>query len=305
MNRKESIRNTTNCKIDAISALRIDSKYMLTRGCAETSLENKAVLLIGCGSVGGFVAENLCQCGIGKLDILDKERITVDNVHRHVLGFSDAVTGGFKADLLKSRLEARFPYVEIDSLNYVDRTAETFISNPKRLKMYDLVVSATGNPTVDLELNDSLFPMEEAPSLVVCFNEPYGIGGHAIAVLKNGACLRCLYTDPISGGLVQFQGSFVEENQSFSKTFSGCAGSYVEYSVLDSQQTAIITTRLAIEVLKGQCGHTKLVSWVGKADNLKKAGFKSSEYYEKLIQSKSAYVEMDIEHSKRCKICGI
>lgn len=302
--RSNSLRNISECSVSAVPTLRIDPQYMLIRGGAESDIRRKSVLLIGCGSVGGFLAENLCQCGIGTLDILDRDRLSVDNVHRHVLGFDDAVKGEYKADLLKHALESRFPYVDIDSLSYVDRSAEAFIKEPNRLANYDLIVSATGNPTIDLEINDVLFKLENAPPFVVCFNEPYGVGGHAIAVLKNGGCLRCLYSDPISGELASFQGSFVKEGQSFSKTISGCSSAFVEYSVLDSQQTAIAASRLIIDVLKGKCVHTRIVSWIGPAGRLRSEGFITSEYYEDLERNEKTTVIRNIPSAKRCHTCG-
>lgn len=299
-----SIKNTAWCKVDAVAVSRIDQSYMLARGGANTDLSNKAVLLIGAGSVGGFLAENLCQCGIGTLDILDKDKLTVDNVHRHVLGFDDAMRGSYKADLLKAHLETRFPYVEIDSLNFENRSVDALLEKPERLLNYDLVICATGNPNVDLALNDTMYKLDGKPPLVVCFNEPYGIGGHAIAVLADGACLRCMYSDAISGELVPFQGSFVEPDQSFSKTLSGCAGSFVEYSVLDSQQTAIVATRLSIDVLNGTCQRSRLVSWLGSDDKMRQEGFVTSELYQEQRKGNLTSVVREILRNERCTTCG-
>lgn len=299
-----ALKNIPDCKVEAVKIIRMDQTYMLARGGAETNMKENSVLLIGCGSIGGFIAENICQCGINKLDILDKDKLTVDNVHRHVLGFNDAVAGEYKAKLMKSHLEAKYPHVDIDSLDYNDRTAETFLREPSRLKKYDLIISATGNPTVDLAINDKLCEMKEAPSFVVCFNEPYGIGGHAVAILKNGACLRCLYSDPVSGELVPFLGSFVKPNQSFLKSMSGCAGTYVEYSALDSQQTAIMATRLIIDVLNGKVDHTRLNSWIGPTERLEEAGYEASEYYKELVSEGLTTIAKDIPRVERCITCG-
>ena len=286
--RRSALRNISDCKIDALTTVRIDPQYLLVRGGAEKSIMQKSVLLIGCGSVGGFLADKL----------------TTDNIHRHVLGFDDAIQGKYKADLLKKQLESRFPYVDIDSLSFVDRTAETLIKDSNRFMHYDLIVSATGNPTLDLEINDELYKIENAPPFVVCFNEPYGIGGHAIAVLKGGGCLRCLYSDPISGELVPFQGSFTKEGQSFTKNISGCSSAFVEYSVLDSQQTAIMASRLIIDVLTGKIEQTQLVSWIGSAERLRNEGYQTSEYYNELELKGVTSVSRDISCSKRCRTCG-
>lgn len=302
--RKNALRNISDCKVDAVTTVRIDPQYLIVRGGAEKSIMQKSVLLIGCGSVGGFLADNLCQCGIGTLDILDKDILTTDNIHRHVLGFDDAITRQNKADLLKKHLKSRFPYVDIDSLSFADRSAESLIKDPKRFSHYDLIVSATGNPTLDLELNDVLHSIENAPPFIVCFNEPYGIGGHAVAILQKGGCLRCLYSDPISGELSTFQGSFAKENQAFSKTISGCSSAFVEYSVLDSQQTAIIASRLIIGVLNGKFKHSRLTSWIGSAEKLRSEGFLTSEYYDDLDRDGVTSISQEFSSTKRCHTCG-
>ena len=302
--RKSALQNISDCQIDAIATIRIDPQYMLVRGGAEKNIMKKSVLLIGCGSVGGFLADNLCQCGIGTLDVLDKDVLSTDNVHRHVLGFDDAITRQNKADLLKKHLESRFPYVNVNSLSFADRTAESLIKDSERLVHYDLIVSATGNPTLDLEINDKLHTLDNALPFVVCFNEPYGIGGHAVAILQKGGCLRCLYSDPISGELTSFQGSFTKEGQSFSKNISGCSSSFVEYSVLDSQQTAIMASRLIIDVLNGKCEHSRLTSWIGSADKLRSEGFQTSEYYDDLEKDNITSVSRELLNAKRCHTCG-
>ena len=302
--RKNALRNISDCKIDAVTTVRIDPQYLLVRGGGEKSIMDKAVLIIGCGSVGGFLADNLCQCGIGTLDILDKDILTIDNIHRHALGFDDAITGQNKADLLKNHLETRFPYVDIDSLSFADRSAESLIKDSKRFLLYDLIISSTGNPTLDLEINDVLHNIENAPPFIVVFNEPYGIGGHAVAILRKGGCLRCLYSDPISGELSTFQGSFAKENQSFSKTISGCSSAFVEYSVLDSQQTAIIASRLSIDVLNGKIEHSRSTSWIGSAEKLRSEGFLTSEYYDDLERDGVTSISREFSSAKRCYTCG-
>ena len=302
--RNVSLKNMPECTVKTVLTTRIDQQYMLVRGGAETKLHEKSVLLIGCGSVGGFLAENLCQCGVGSLDILDNDILSVDNVHRHVLGFGDAVKGKYKSDLMKEYLESHFPYADIDSLSFVDRSAEAFIQDHKRLTNYDLIISATGNPAIDLEINDILHNKNDAPPFAVCFNEPYGIGGHVIVVLKGGGCLRCLYSDTLSGELVPFQGSFVKEGQSFSKNISGCSSAYVEYSVLDSQQTAIMASRLIIDVLIGRCDHSTLKSWIGSADKIREEGFETSDYYNDMEQSGKSFIAREIPCFKRCRTCG-
>lgn len=302
--KKEKIEKITTAKIEQVYIHRMDKSYMLQRSGADIDISNKHVLLLGCGSVGGYIANNLCQLGIGSIDLLDDDFFYKENVHRHFLGF-DSLRGSvrYKTSLLKKRLEQMYPYADIDSLDYKDRSAETFIQNKQRLQNYDLIISALGEPTLNLEINRILYEEKMMTPFVCCFNEPYGIGGHAIvANVRTGSCLRCLYTDAISSDLVPFRASFVKENQYFKKNISGCSSAFVPYSCLDSQQTAIITSRLALDVLKGKLEHNEVRSWIGDDENLKNAGFISSDFYENR-KIGGTTEKIIIPAAKHCPVC--
>lgn len=297
---KLPIKASRSQNVQQVNVIRFDYDYLLTRCGASPSLKRKRVLLLGCGSVGGFLANNLCQMGITQLDILDKDTFSVNNVYRHIMGF-EAVNLNvipYKSDSLRNFLTEKYMYSDIDSLNYIDRTVEKVIlENPDRLKQYDLIISALGEPTINLAVNDLLVTHQIRVPLIVCFNEPYGIGGHVIATnISNESCLRCFYSDPTYGTLCSFRGSLVRANQIFKKTLSGCSGTFVPYSTLDSQQTAIYTARKAVEVLTGKLTHNDFYTWRGDASVLISLGFNVSDYF---------LSNMELKHfsNPSCPIC--
>jgi len=297
---KMPIKASRSKTVLQVNVVRYDYDFLLSRCGASPSLKDKRVLLLGCGSVGGFLANNLCQMGITQLDILDKDTFSPDNVHRHFMGF-EAIkqkATSHKSDLLRNILTEKYVYSDIDSLNYVDRTVETVIlENPNRLCQYDLIISALGEPTLNLAISDLLATHQIEVPFIVCFNEPYGIGGHVITTnISNESCLRCFYTDPVCGTLCSFRGSLVAANQSFKKSLAGCSGIFVPYSTLDSQQTAIYTARKAVEVLTGKLIQNDFYTWRGDASLLKSQGFSVSEYF---------LSDTEIKHfsNPNCPIC--
>jgi len=300
------LEKTHDYKVTPLSIQLIDYEYMTHKTGIPSELKNKRILLLGCGSVGGYVAANLCQSGVCCIDILDNDILSVENVHRHILGFSDAAKLKYKADLMRDYLEDHYPFADIDPMNYVNRDVRELLKSPERLKNYDLIISALGEPTINLEINKLLTERNISVPFIVCFNEPYGIGGHAIAVnVSNGGCLRCLYSDIFSGELITYRASFVKEGQIFSKTISGCAGSYVEYSSLDTQQTALLTSRLCISVLKGETDTSTLLSWYGNSITLESNGYVVSDYYKALISSSkyNGIVQKTFEPNEVCPVC--
>lgn len=286
---------------------RLDYAYLTNRGGAVDSLENKQVLLLGCGSVGGYIAENLCKSGIKVLDIMDKDSFSEENLYRHYLGADSLVNpnnrSSNKADLMKNRLESEFLDVEIDSLAFKERKVETLLSEPKRFGNYDLIISALGEPTINLEINRLLKENAINVPFICAFNEPYGIGGHSILTnnTKEG-CLQCLYTDVSSSELCTFRPSLVAPGQYFKKNISGCGGAFVPYSALDSEQTAINTVRLAIDVLLGKETSNCVITWFGSADELKSQGFITSQYYDKNFEK--VKMRLVIEENSRCPVCS-
>lgn len=297
------IGSSLTCKIENTFIERIDNSYLTMRGGATSKLKDKRVLLLGCGSVGGYIASNLCQSGVMNLDILDNDFFQPENLHRHWLGFDSLSTKAlnYKADLVKEKLEAQYPYVDIDSLNYIDRSAQTFILDVNKLRNYDLIISALGEPTINLEINRILEKSDIQVPFMVCFNEPYGIGGHVIAVnIDKSSCLQCLYTDSISSEITQFKGSFVAPNQNFKKNISGCSGSFVPYSCLDTQQTALLATRKAIDILHGRLIKNSLFSWIGSSDIFINTKFKLAEWY--LLNKENSFVSFDSFANTHCTI---
>lgn len=300
------LEKINDSRVTPLSIQMIDYEYMTLKSGTLSNLKDKRVLLLGCGSVGGYVAANLCQSGVCCIDILDNDILSVENVHRHILGFRDAAKLKYKADLMRDYLEDRYPFADIDPMNYVNRDVRELLKTPERLKNYDLIISALGEPTINLEISKLLIERNISVPFIVCFNEPYGIGGHAIAVnVGHGGCLRCLYSDIFSGELIAYRASFVKDGQKFSKTISGCAGTYVEYSSLDTQQTALLTSRLCISVLKGEIVTSTLLSWYGSSVTLENNGFAVSDYYKTLISSSeyNGIIQKTFETNEVCPVC--
>ena len=48
-------------------------------------LQNARVAVFGLGGVGGYVVEALCRAGIGALDLIDKDDVSLSNLNRQIL----------------------------------------------------------------------------------------------------------------------------------------------------------------------------------------------------------------------------
>ena len=106
----------------------------------QNRLKTSSALLVGGGGLGSPIATYLVAAGIGKLGIIDPDRVSTSNLSRQVLYSADQV-GMYKVDCAKSRLNANNPDVAIDTYNYALDESNA----PLLISKYDIVIDGTDN----------------------------------------------------------------------------------------------------------------------------------------------------------------
>ncbi|WP_430688255.1 ThiF family adenylyltransferase [Leptolyngbya sp. AN03gr2] len=282
-----------------ITIERYDSDYLLPRGGGQPDLTAFRVLLIGCGAVGGYVAQNLVQAGIRHLTLLDPEVFSRENIYRHYLGGSALEQP--KVTAIKYDLERKIPYLTISAIQ--SSIEEAIQQNLVDWCNFDLVVVAIGNPTVELYLNQHFHQQKKTLLATFTWLEPYGIGGHALLTQTGQAgCLKCLFNDASDPDYpLHNRSAFAAHGQSFDKDDLGCGRSYMPFSAMDAQTTAATAVRLSISGLLNQEPGNSLSSWKGDSHAFIQAGFKFSPRYqqttEQLHENRYSYVNDD------CPVC--
>jgi hypothetical protein len=279
---------------------RRDRGFLVQRGGGHMELESKRVLLLGCGSVGGQLAFLLARAGIGALTLVDHDIFTAENTYRHVLG--KPYWGKRKALAMKQALTAQLPFVDVRA---VPATVEAALDQQLiALNDFDLIVSALGNPTAELALNDRV-RRDAGPPIVFTWLEPLGIGGHAVLTGQRGepGCFACLYTRTDgSDGPLQNRAAFGKEDQKYGRSIAGCNNLYTPYGVLDAMRTSELAARLALDALSGHEQQNVLRSWKGDATAFTEAGFELSGRYrfteDELRRQGASYP------NARCPVCG-
>ena len=70
---------------------------------AMRKLKNSRVAVFGVGGVGGYAVEALARCGVGALDLIDNDRVSVTNINRQILALHSTV-GQNKTDVMADRI---------------------------------------------------------------------------------------------------------------------------------------------------------------------------------------------------------
>ena len=101
-------------------------------------LKKARVAVFGIGGVGGYVVEALARSGVGALDLIDKDVVSISNINRQIIALHSTV-GKPKTEVMAERIKDINPDIEVYTHNvfYLPETADQF-----DFSKYDYVVDA-------------------------------------------------------------------------------------------------------------------------------------------------------------------
>ena len=111
-------------------------------------LQTARVAVFGLGGVGGYTVEALARCGVGALDLIDSDTISISNINRQILATHSTV-GKLKVDVAKARILDINPACTVRTYPcfYLPETADQF-----DFTQYDYIVDCIDTVTGKLQL---------------------------------------------------------------------------------------------------------------------------------------------------------
>lgn len=220
------------CPIVPLKMLRLDDRYLCERNIpGQATLLGKRIAVIGCGTIGGFLAEMLVKAGAGtgggELLLIDNDTLLPQNLGRHRLGFNHLLKN--KATAMAKELVCIMPTVK----------ATPFPNDAKdvNLASLDLIIDATGEES----FGHWLAKAARSPILHVWIDGA-GVSVRTLLKQQDGqGCYRCLSEANRRGDLLPVIGGV-------SPIFAGqgCEGLYVPFSASVSIQAAAMALDAAL-----------------------------------------------------------
>lgn len=154
---------------------------------SQQKLKEAKVLVIGAGGLGCPVLQYLACAGVGKLGIVDGDRVDISNLHRQIL-FCVGDVGSSKAGAAAKRLVNVNPFIEV-----VPHSVFLNVENaPLLIKDYDLVVDCSDNYGTRFLINDVCVQLGKS----VVSGSIYRFEGQvSVFNYNNGPTYRCLFPD--------------------------------------------------------------------------------------------------------------
>lgn len=238
-------------------------EFLLPRAGSTLNFQDKKILLVGCGSVGAHISKQLIQSGVGELSLSDPDLFKAENLYRHTLSI---LSNDYpKSHALKIEARFKYPYTKLHSYTH------ELMKIPKDiLREQSLIIIAIGNPTQERIFNEYMKSENLNIPVIYTWLEGYGLGGHAIFVDEqmSKGCLQCNYIDPSTEEIILYSNmNFLYPNQNITKDIGGCGTLFLPYSHLDSEQTALMVSRMAIDVLNNKLHTSSRISWKGPSDD--------------------------------------
>ena len=112
------------------------------------NLRKAKVILFGLGGVGGYAAEALARAGIGQIDLVDDDTVSLTNINRQMLATHSTI-GMHKVDVAANRIHDIDPSIQVNVFKtfYLPETADQF-----DFSQYDYVLDAIDTVTGKLAL---------------------------------------------------------------------------------------------------------------------------------------------------------
>lgn len=182
--------------------------------------------IIGCGSLGSYLAKSLADAGASKFLLIDDEILGVENVARHACGFS--YIGENKAQAMKKLLERDNPNVRCTS--FVDDANLIIDDSPQLLNNSQTVFVTAADSPIEYHCVRALCNKTLTCPLVIMWVEPFALVAHAIVLNKPQDVINDMFDENLA-----FANPAILNSGDFLRREAGCQSSYMPYSGLDVQ----------------------------------------------------------------------
>ena len=115
---------------------------------AVNKLNKAKIAIFGVGGVGGFICEALARAGVGRIDIFDRDTVSLSNINRQIIALHSTV-GKNKVDVMRDRIADINPECIVNANNvfYLPENADLY-----DFSEYDYIADAVDTVSAKLEI---------------------------------------------------------------------------------------------------------------------------------------------------------
>ena len=116
----------------------------------QEKIKRVSILVIGAGGLGSSVLQYLSAAGVGKIGIVDDDKVELSNLNRQLI-YGENDLGKIKVDVAKNYILKSNPSIEIETYKiHIDKN-----NLPDIIDDYDLIADCSDNIETRLSINDT------------------------------------------------------------------------------------------------------------------------------------------------------
>lgn len=254
-----------------------------------TRRNNAKVLLVGCGSLGGMVAEELILAGVRNLTLVDHDKFSAENLCRHVLSMDSL--GRYKADALKEHLSKKMPLLNVSAYS---GTIEGYLYHLKKsADHFDLILAMTGEsgPIWALDVWRRQGTQQSTPMLVG-WAEAFGLAGHAALLMKGQYMEDIEENAERKHNMIQWP----DGSANYLLKEPGCSATYQPMGRSKLLHVTALNVETALQVLDGYLESSQVSSYVEPLSKVYKHGAisKSDSLHQSVESFQAGIIRRDV-----------
>ena len=163
----------------------------------QEKIKAASVLVIGAGGLGCPALQYLAAAGVGRIGIIDFDKVDVSNLQRQIL-YTTADIDKYKAEAAAMHLSANNPLVIFHT--YTEQLNKT--NALSILESYDIIVDGSDNFSTRYLVNDACVMLNKPLIFgsIFKFDGQVAVFNYTDAKGNKGPTYRCLYPEPPADG---------------------------------------------------------------------------------------------------------
>src|SRR5690606_6723203 len=256
--------------IERISFANISPKRLDVRTSGIEINRDLKVAIIGLGSVGSNLLHHLMKYPISEYCLIDPDILKTENVFRNKFGFN--YLNNFKTTIGKYEILSKNPFTKVLSIN---ENIIDFLNNSSiALEQYDYRFVILGISRIEKYIIEHLISINSSKPIILIWVEPYLASGQLIYLrpedFKKGIDL-----------IVDYPYHVLKKGQVLSKREGSCQTGYMPYSDMHLNLfLSSINMTLYNIIVEKENTNSKIFSWIGNVDELKRLDLDIDDKYE-------------------------
>ena len=209
--------------------------------------QQKHVLVVGAGALGGPVSEQLAKAGVGKLTLIDDDILSAANIGRHTLGINSI--GSSKVYQLAESISVR--WASCNAIGFSMSIQKWLKTNT--LKGVDIILDLTGEPSVRQRIDKER--KNSNVDLVIAWMEPYVASAH-VCLLPTGNFWVTETVDRLESLNAVDWPDEVMTNE------PACSSSFQSYTSTAATYAVALTAEAALDLIDYRVTHPIVRHWI-------------------------------------------